>query len=168
MIFPYSSAPYEEQLRIKETAAKKSLREIVNQLKRECKQNPPEWVKRYYSSNISSVIHRAVQVLRTLSIFHIYILLLLAILRSLSYNDPCCSLEPIRPSPIINGYRNKVSFTIGEDTFGKPCVGFSLGRMEDNMSAVGVIPYHRYSIYSRTITLSPSFDWYIYRIPAIV
>lgn len=36
-------------------------------------------------------------------------------------------LQPILPSPLQNGYRNKCEFTFGFDVNGQACVGFSLG-----------------------------------------
>jgi tRNA/tmRNA/rRNA uracil-C5-methylase (TrmA/RlmC/RlmD family) len=34
-----------------------------------------------------------------------------------------CELEPVRPSPVLTGYRNKCEFSIGRDRDGKICVG---------------------------------------------
>ncbi|KAL5110577.1 hypothetical protein TcWFU_006846 [Taenia crassiceps] len=44
---------------------------------------------------------------------------------------------PITPSPVLNGYRNKAKFTIGEDISGKgPVVGVRLGRYREGSTAV--------------------------------
>ncbi|CDS42402.2 tRNA uracil 5 methyltransferase A [Echinococcus multilocularis] len=44
---------------------------------------------------------------------------------------------PIMPSPVLNGYRNKAKFTIGEDTSGKgPVVGVRLGKYREGSTAV--------------------------------
>ncbi|VDK23561.1 unnamed protein product [Taenia asiatica] len=44
---------------------------------------------------------------------------------------------PITPSPILNGYRNKAKFTIGEDISGNgPIVGVRLGRYREGSTAV--------------------------------
>lgn len=51
--------------------------------------------------------------------------------------EPLCPLLPIIPSPVERGYRNKVSFTIGNDEKGFPCIGFALGRSENNEYRIG-------------------------------
>lgn len=38
-----------------------------------------------------------------------------------------CKLEGIIESPIVNGYRNKCEFSVGNSLQGKPTVGFMLG-----------------------------------------
>lgn len=38
-----------------------------------------------------------------------------------------CKLEGILESPIVNGYRNKCEFSVGNSIQGKPTVGFMLG-----------------------------------------
>ncbi|XP_058118250.1 tRNA (uracil-5-)-methyltransferase homolog A [Anopheles ziemanni] len=38
-----------------------------------------------------------------------------------------CALEPLRPSPVQNGYRNKCEFSIGKDASGVKRVGFRVG-----------------------------------------
>lgn len=44
------------------------------------------------------------------------------------YDSLCCDLQPIKPSPILNDYRNKVEFTIGNGVDPKEKkVGFRLG-----------------------------------------
>ncbi|KAF4524326.1 hypothetical protein B566_EDAN005384 [Ephemera danica] len=55
------------------------------------------------------------------------------------YNGLPCQLKPIRPSPVLTGYRNKCEFTIGlnPDT-GNPTVGFRLGSY--SQGEVGVYP----------------------------
>lgn len=46
------------------------------------------------------------------------------------------ALEPIQPSPLLTGYRNKCEFTIGRDRTGAPTVGFSLGGFRDGLLMV--------------------------------
>ena len=45
-------------------------------------------------------------------------------------------LNPIIPSPIIEGYRNKCEFTVGKDLDGKASVGFLLGGFKDGIVEV--------------------------------
>lgn len=45
-------------------------------------------------------------------------------------------MEPIKASPITEGYRNKCEFTIGMDTEGQPTVGFLLGGYREGIVAV--------------------------------
>ncbi|KAL6057499.1 tRNA methyltransferase 2 [Balamuthia mandrillaris] len=49
---------------------------------------------------------------------------------------PACDLVDLKEAPVREGYRNKVSFTIGVDLKGKICVGFSLGKTEQNITCV--------------------------------
>ena len=49
---------------------------------------------------------------------------------------PTHVLEPIKPSPLVNGYRNKCEFTIGWNRESKPTVGFSLGGFRDRLLVV--------------------------------
>lgn len=49
-------------------------------------------------------------------------------LNEIAKDGPCCPLVEVFPSKRINGYRNKVSFTIAKDKDNKPCIGFRLGR----------------------------------------
>ncbi len=59
-------------------------------------------------------------------------------------NGVCCRLLEVLGSPIRNGYRNKVTFTVSYDPKGHPCVGFAIGRVADGIVAVAVIlPYSR-------------------------
>jgi tRNA (uracil-5-)-methyltransferase len=51
-------------------------------------------------------------------------------------NIPSHVLEPIKPSPLIKGYRNKCEFTIGWNRESKPTVGFSLGGFRDRLLVV--------------------------------
>eukprot|EP01117_Protostelium_nocturnum_P009539 TRINITY_DN3403_c0_g1_i3.p1 TRINITY_DN3403_c0_g1~~TRINITY_DN3403_c0_g1_i3.p1 ORF type:complete len:533 (-),score=179.09 TRINITY_DN3403_c0_g1_i3:264-1862(-) len=48
-----------------------------------------------------------------------------------------CELKGILRSPEEKGYRNKIEFTIGNDEKGVPCIGFSCGRMKDDVAKVG-------------------------------
>lgn len=45
-------------------------------------------------------------------------------------------LEPIVPSPVLNGYRNKCEFTVGLDKEGLPTVGFLLGGFREGILTV--------------------------------
>lgn len=49
---------------------------------------------------------------------------------------PTHVLEPIKPSPLVTGYRNKCEFTIGWNRESKPTVGFSLGGFRDRLLVV--------------------------------
>lgn len=51
-------------------------------------------------------------------------------------NIPSHVLEPIKPSPLVTGYRNKCEFTIGWNRESKPTVGFSLGGFRDRLLVV--------------------------------
>jgi len=42
-----------------------------------------------------------------------------------------CPLQPILPSPVQDGYRNKSEFSIGLNTVGEPTIGFLMGRFVD-------------------------------------
>ncbi|ESO91641.1 hypothetical protein LOTGIDRAFT_121926 [Lottia gigantea] len=56
------------------------------------------------------------------------------------YNEMCCELLPIIPSPVIEKYRNKCEFSIGKNVEGKDnCVGFRYGLYKDGFSTVGDI-----------------------------
>jgi len=46
---------------------------------------------------------------------------------------PLALIEDIKASPNINGYRNKVEFTIARDVDQKPCIGFLLGRFKNGV-----------------------------------
>lgn len=49
----------------------------------------------------------------------------------------CCKLHPIKPSPVLNGYRNKCEFTVGLSPEGKDnTVGFRLGSYKDGVISV--------------------------------
>eukprot|EP01133_Synstelium_polycarpum_P002929 gene2929-3369_t len=50
---------------------------------------------------------------------------------------PCCPFEEVVASPIVEGYRNKCSYTIGLLADGTPSVGFSLGRTGNGVTVVG-------------------------------
>eukprot|EP01114_Cavostelium_apophysatum_P023276 TRINITY_DN8718_c0_g1_i2.p1 TRINITY_DN8718_c0_g1~~TRINITY_DN8718_c0_g1_i2.p1 ORF type:complete len:477 (-),score=77.95 TRINITY_DN8718_c0_g1_i2:305-1735(-) len=48
-----------------------------------------------------------------------------------------CPLEFVLPSPVVEGYRNKVNFTVGSDNEGKLCIGHQLGRTQDSIATIG-------------------------------
>ncbi|OQS03270.1 tRNA (uracil-5-)-methyltransferase [Thraustotheca clavata] len=54
-----------------------------------------------------------------------------------SHKGLCCPMEPIAPSPILEGYRNKCEFTFGYDINKKPVVGFRIGMYKEGVVAVG-------------------------------
>jgi tRNA (uracil-5-)-methyltransferase len=49
----------------------------------------------------------------------------------------CCEFEGVKPSPLIEGYRNKVELSVGQDINGKPTIGFLLGGVRDGIVAIG-------------------------------
>jgi len=49
----------------------------------------------------------------------------------------CCDFEGIKPSPLIEGYRNKVELSVGPDVNGKPTIGFLLGGFRNGIVAIG-------------------------------
>lgn len=54
------------------------------------------------------------------------------------YDGHCCELQPIKPSPVQTGYRNKCEFTIGQDIDKNDnTVGFRFGQYKDGTSSVG-------------------------------
>ncbi|XP_074641101.1 tRNA (uracil-5-)-methyltransferase homolog A-like [Tubulanus polymorphus] len=53
------------------------------------------------------------------------------------YDGLCCPMDPIKPSPILVGYRNKNEFTIGKDLAGNDTVGFRYGSYRGGSSRVG-------------------------------
>ncbi|XP_013403739.1 tRNA (uracil-5-)-methyltransferase homolog A [Lingula anatina] len=48
----------------------------------------------------------------------------------------CCTLLEIKPSPILESYRNKCEFTIGKGSDGGKVVGFRMGRYRDGTCVV--------------------------------
>jgi len=46
-------------------------------------------------------------------------------------------VEPIAPSPCLEGYRNKCEFTVGRDQEGRPTVGFRMGAFRNGVMQVG-------------------------------
>lgn len=48
-----------------------------------------------------------------------------------------CKLLPIKPSPQIDGYRNKCEFSVGKDSAGNITIGFRLGSYVDGTVEVG-------------------------------
>lgn len=58
------------------------------------------------------------------------------ILKSREIGGLPCNLEGIIESPIVNGYRNKCEFSIGNSLEGKVTVGFSLGNFREGVTAV--------------------------------
>ncbi|KAI8524008.1 hypothetical protein RHMOL_Rhmol13G0115900 [Rhododendron molle] len=58
------------------------------------------------------------------------------ILKSREIGGLPCKLEGILESPIVNGYRNKCEFSVGNSLQGKPTVGFMLGNFREGVTAV--------------------------------
>lgn len=58
------------------------------------------------------------------------------ILKSREIGGLPCKLEGILESPIVNGYRNKCEFSVGNSIQGKPTVGFMLGNFREGVTAV--------------------------------
>lgn len=60
------------------------------------------------------------------------------LLQKRTYKGMCCPLEPVLPSPVREGYRNKCEFTIGRSLDGKErVVGFRAGKYRDGTCQVG-------------------------------
>jgi len=49
----------------------------------------------------------------------------------------CCDLVGIVRSPVLEGYRNKSEFTIGNDSQGQPTIGFNVGLFREGNVAIG-------------------------------
>ncbi|CAG8679090.1 6776_t:CDS:2, partial [Scutellospora calospora] len=47
-----------------------------------------------------------------------------------------CLLQPMIPSPILEGYRNKCEFTVGRNLNGEIAVGFLLGAFKNGINSV--------------------------------
>ncbi|XP_060169575.1 zinc finger CCCH domain-containing protein 24 [Lycium barbarum] len=58
------------------------------------------------------------------------------ILKSREIGGLPCKLEGIIESPLIDGYRNKCEFSVGNSVLGKPTVGFQLGNFREGVTAV--------------------------------
>eukprot|EP00939_MAST-03C_sp_MAST-3C-sp1_P001285 g1285.t1 len=50
-----------------------------------------------------------------------------------SFDGKVCPLDKILASPLVEGYRNKCTFTIGKGRDGKTCTGFRLGSFHDSI-----------------------------------
>lgn len=58
------------------------------------------------------------------------------ILKSREIGGLPCVLEGILASPVVNGYRNKCEFSVGQSLQGKTTVGFMLGNFREGVTAV--------------------------------
>ncbi|XP_050370033.1 zinc finger CCCH domain-containing protein 24 [Argentina anserina] len=58
------------------------------------------------------------------------------ILKSREIGGLPCVLEGILASPVVNGYRNKCEFSVGQSLQGKITVGFMLGNFREGVTAV--------------------------------
>eukprot|EP01132_Coremiostelium_polycephalum_P006241 gene6241-7772_t len=72
----------------------------------------------------------------------------------------CCPLETVVASPMINNYRNKATYTIGRDSTGQPCVGFSLGKTGNGITVVAD-PSNAPIISVRSNSIRKTFEEYI-------
>jgi tRNA (uracil-5-)-methyltransferase len=52
-------------------------------------------------------------------------------------NKRCCDLVGIVRSPVLEGYRNKSEFTIGNNNQGQPTIGFNVGLFREGNVAIG-------------------------------
>ena len=52
-------------------------------------------------------------------------------------NKRCCDLVGIVCSPVLEGYRNKSEFTIGNNNQGQPTIGFNVGLFREGNVAIG-------------------------------
>ena len=52
-------------------------------------------------------------------------------------NKRCCDLVGIVRSPVLEGYRNKSEFTIGNNNHGQPTIGFNVGLFREGNVAIG-------------------------------
>ena len=50
-----------------------------------------------------------------------------------------CTMLPILTHPVIQGYRNKCTFTIGKNREGSPCIGFRMGSFIDGNVVIGEV-----------------------------
>uniref|UniRef100_A0A9I3EH20 tRNA (uracil(54)-C(5))-methyltransferase n=1 Tax=Anopheles dirus TaxID=7168 RepID=A0A9I3EH20_9DIPT len=70
-----------------------------------------------------------------------------------------CAFEPIRPSPLTDGYRNKCEFSIGKDAQGVKRVGFRVGSYSNGFLEVESIVHlkHIPDCMKQTVTLFEEF-----------
>ncbi|CAK4624710.1 hypothetical protein LEN26_013787 [Aphanomyces euteiches] len=54
-----------------------------------------------------------------------------------SHKGLCCPMNPIAPSPVLAGYRNKCEFSCGYDDARQPIVGFRYGTFKNGLVSVG-------------------------------
>jgi hypothetical protein len=113
----------------------KILKKITKRSLSESKVRTPDWL-------IGCVVVLCCAVLRCAVLIPSCCITLTHSLTGSKRGHVCCFLEDVKPSPVLEGYRNKLSLTIGyshTDADGKrhKVVGFAAGRIEAGVTTVG-------------------------------
>jgi tRNA (uracil-5-)-methyltransferase len=74
----------------------------------------------------------------------------------------CCTIENfVTASPVVDGYRNKVQFTVGTDLEGRATVGFVVGRTENQQATVLAPDANTKIVSARALELRNQFQEFI-------
>eukprot|EP00316_Scyphosphaera_apsteinii_P011364 CAMPEP_0119303014 /NCGR_PEP_ID=MMETSP1333-20130426/4512_1 /TAXON_ID=418940 /ORGANISM="Scyphosphaera apsteinii, Strain RCC1455" /LENGTH=701 /DNA_ID=CAMNT_0007305561 /DNA_START=12 /DNA_END=2117 /DNA_ORIENTATION=- len=112
VVAPLHRLPYAEQLEKKQSAMYKILRTLPIEMQRAARASPadqrPAWAFEWLSAE-----------------------------RLREARGLPCPVEPVVPSPLERGYRNKCEFHCGLDAAGNACVGFTLGQAKLGVHVLG-------------------------------